>query len=281
WEVLHINMEVQYRQLAILDFPEPDLLATLVTAYFTHFNPCLPVLHRKIFEATLATGRHLVDPQFGSTVLGVCALGSKYCDDPRVILEGTDSTLSAGFRYYRQLKPVVTFHTRLITLYEAQTLCLYMLYLQGSSQQRGCWALAGMGMRSLVAVGAHRRNRFSDKREEEQWKFVFCVSRVVYIGLLAQDLMCTGIMLAVDRISSWSTDRPVAISSEDCDVEYPLYSSEQDFDEISPTENSNPPFMSYFVAYLKLIDIIGLAKSKINSTPKKDTMRLQAVVADI
>ncbi|KAJ7654343.1 hypothetical protein B0H17DRAFT_1099789, partial [Mycena rosella] len=42
----------------------------------------------------------------GSTVLAVCAVASKYSDDPRVLLEGTNTRLSSGWKYFCQLEPL-------------------------------------------------------------------------------------------------------------------------------------------------------------------------------
>ena len=59
----------------------------------------MPLLHRPTFEKGLAEGLHYKDEGFGSTVLLVSALGSRFCDDPRVILEDSNSQHSAGWEW--------------------------------------------------------------------------------------------------------------------------------------------------------------------------------------
>jgi hypothetical protein len=51
----------------------------------------LPLLHRPTFQN--ASGLHRVYLSFGAVVLLVCALGAKYSDDLRVLLDGVDISL--------------------------------------------------------------------------------------------------------------------------------------------------------------------------------------------
>lgn len=70
-----------------LEFPDPDLINDLVTAYFTKSNLYLPLLHRPTFEKSVREGLHRRDSYFGCVLLLVCALGAQYSDDPRVLLD--------------------------------------------------------------------------------------------------------------------------------------------------------------------------------------------------
>ena len=72
------------------EFPEPDLLSALVGHYFKHINIELPLLHRPTFERDIAQGLHERNATFGAVVLLVCAMGSRYSDDPRVQLSDAD-----------------------------------------------------------------------------------------------------------------------------------------------------------------------------------------------
>ncbi|KAJ7648442.1 hypothetical protein B0H17DRAFT_435739 [Mycena rosella] len=80
WELAHLSPPEAFPPLI---FPEPDLLDGLVSLFFARVNIVLCLLHRPTFEKALASGLHLVDHQSGSTVLAVCAVASKYSDDPR------------------------------------------------------------------------------------------------------------------------------------------------------------------------------------------------------
>lgn len=46
-----------------------------------------PLLHRPTFERSVREGLHKRDVDFGCVLLLVCALGSRYSDDLRVVLE--------------------------------------------------------------------------------------------------------------------------------------------------------------------------------------------------
>ncbi|KAJ7601305.1 fungal-specific transcription factor domain-containing protein [Roridomyces roridus] len=237
-----------------LKFPELDLLQNLVSLYFTRVNPLIFLLHQPTFERSLADGLHLIDHDFGCTVLAVCALASRCSDDPRVLLEGTDTSLSSGWQYFSQLKPFAKSRNKLITLYEAQTLCLSMLYnnkMLGSSRD-STWAQLGLGLRCLQEVGVHRRNRFPDKYISEAWKRVFW------------QLIC------MDTLASAFTTRPMAMSASDYDTDYPAEC--EDYDEwwYSPDpkalpKGEKPSLVSYTAAYLKLIEILAMAQKTLVS----------------
>ena len=79
----------------------------------------LPLLHRPTFERHIADGLHLTEPRFGAIVLLVCALGSKFSLDPRVILEGT-SYHSAGWKFFDQVQAVKRTFLVPPTLYDLQ-----------------------------------------------------------------------------------------------------------------------------------------------------------------
>ncbi|KAJ7115077.1 fungal-specific transcription factor domain-containing protein [Mycena crocata] len=67
-------------------FPPPDLLASLIALYFTHKNLYHPLLHRPSFERAVREGRHERDAAFGAVVLLVCAIGSRWSEDARVLV---------------------------------------------------------------------------------------------------------------------------------------------------------------------------------------------------
>ncbi|KAJ7610061.1 fungal-specific transcription factor domain-containing protein, partial [Roridomyces roridus] len=247
WEDAHFGTRKE--SPTPLKFPEPDLLQDLISLYFIRVNPLIFLLHQPTFERSLADGLHLVDHDFGCTVLAVCALASRCSDDPGVLLEGTETPLSSGFKYFSQLKPFVKSRNKLITLYEAQTLCLSMLYddkTEGSCRDL-TWALIGLGLRCLQEVGVHRRNRFPDKYISEAWKRVFW------------QLIC------MDTLASAFTTRPMAMSASDYDTDYPADCEDDDEWWYSPNptalpKRAKPSVASYTIAYLKLIEILAMAQ---------------------
>ncbi|KAF8198145.1 fungal-specific transcription factor domain-containing protein [Mycena galopus ATCC 62051] len=254
WEYDHLDPRVVSPTLI---FPPPDLLRSLVDLFFARVNVLLVILHRPTFEKSLASGLHLVDHQFGCVVLGVCAVSAKYSDDPRVILEKTNTRLSSGWKYFCQLELIRKSLIRSFTLYEAQTLCLSMFYLQGSSSPDGCWVLSGLGMRYAQEAGIHRRNRYDDKVLNEQWTRVFWV------------------LICVDVLASSLCGRPRAISEEDYDVDYPVECDDEYWETSDPSlafkqPPGKPSVVSYFIAYLKLMEIMGMAQKTIYLVNRKD-----------
>jgi hypothetical protein len=75
----------------------------LLDGYFLHFNPLLPLLHRPTFEDAVKQGLHLVDNGFGFVLLLVVALGARWVDDQRVLLED-GSRYSAGWKWFNQVQ---------------------------------------------------------------------------------------------------------------------------------------------------------------------------------
>lgn len=98
WEV----EQPRQRHISELEFPPDDLLDTLVNVYFLSNNCHFPLLHRPTFEQQYHSGLHRSSQPFAEILLLVCAVASRCCDDPRVML---DPTLphSAGWKYYQQV----------------------------------------------------------------------------------------------------------------------------------------------------------------------------------
>ena len=82
-------------------FPPEDLMDALVDLYFRHMNDHIPLLHEPTFKKRIRDGRHLRDDGFGAVALLVCANGSIFSHDPRVLLEGSHHPDSAGLKWYR------------------------------------------------------------------------------------------------------------------------------------------------------------------------------------
>ncbi|KAL0058878.1 Gypsy retrotransposon integrase-like protein 1 [Marasmius tenuissimus] len=87
-------------------FPEPDLLQHLVDLFFKHINVFIPLLHRPTFLRQLEQGLHHREEGFGAVVLLVCANASRYSNDPRVRLDGEESWLSSGWKWFDQVQLV-------------------------------------------------------------------------------------------------------------------------------------------------------------------------------
>lgn len=113
------NPELEEKHYSYI-YPDADLMASLIDDYFLYFNIFMPLLHRPTFEKSVAEGLHFSDPMFGATLLLVCAHGSRYSDDPRILADGSDNPRSSGWKWFEQVNIFrTTFHKR-PTLYELQ-----------------------------------------------------------------------------------------------------------------------------------------------------------------
>jgi hypothetical protein len=108
------------------EFPVSDLLWRLIELWFTDINSLYPLLHRPTFERAVARDLHLHDDGFARVLLLLCAVASRFHDDPRVRLEESQP-LSAGWKWFRQAQM-----TRLLlisnpSLYDVQAQCVSRL----------------------------------------------------------------------------------------------------------------------------------------------------------
>ncbi|KAF8915577.1 fungal-specific transcription factor domain-containing protein [Mucidula mucida] len=235
----------------VYDFPPCDLMESLIDLYFTHINLFLPLLHRPTFVKSLAEGLHHVNKAFGATVLLVCAVGSRFSDDPRVSLTDTDEVethYSSGWKWFVQVRRLEVSLLGQPSVYDLQKSALSVMYMQGCSAPHACWTTIGTGIRMAQDVGAHRKRNYQrvtqTKVEEELWKRAFWC------------LVC------MDREMSLSLGRPCAIHDEDIDVGFPIACD----DEYWYTENpedafvqppDKPSVLAFFHSYLDLNQILA------------------------
>ncbi|KAG2008320.1 nuclear protein [Coprinopsis cinerea AmutBmut pab1-1] len=237
-------------------FPEPDLLESLISLYFDNCHILLPVLHRPTFENDVRNQLHLRNPSFAATLLTVCALASRFSTDPRVYLKDADQT-SSGWKYISQVPLASTISLVQTTVYDLQRYALAAMYFLGSSMNHTAWTLAGIGLRLAQDGGLHRRqrNKYRPNKEAELRKRAF---------------WC---LVAMDRTMSSLLGRPCALYGEDIDVDYPVECDDEYWETEDPTQAfrqppDRPSFMSAFLSYLGLCDIIGSMLRTLYSTKK-------------
>ncbi|KAJ7782337.1 fungal-specific transcription factor domain-containing protein [Mycena maculata] len=257
----------------VYTFPPRDLLDSLVSLYFQRINIVMCMLHRPTFERSIASGLHLADHSFGAVVIAVCALASRYSDDPRVVLEGTNSKLSSGWEWFRQLPYLNTEFRRAPTLYDLQLVFLSIVYLQGTCSPEPCWILTAIGIRNLQELGVHMRRR-QDKTTltvtEELEKRVFWI------------LVCS------DALISSFLGRPRAMTDDDYDVDYPVECDDEYWEHPDPQQRfqqpeGKPSVYTFMVKYLELMEILGTAQKTIYSVKrsKRSTEHTQTAVAEL
>jgi hypothetical protein len=124
------------RTITSLHFPDDDLALDLIDLYFSNINLYLPLLHRPTFQKSVTEGLHHKDDRFASIYLLVCAIGARYSDDRRVLLDGVDSFHSCGWRWFNQVQMVKKSFLCPPTLYDLQFYCVRIFFLPGNSRGR-------------------------------------------------------------------------------------------------------------------------------------------------
>jgi hypothetical protein len=109
--------------LCVFTYPPDDLLPTLIDAYFACINVVIPLLHRPTFDRALAELAHHNHPGFGAVLLLVCAVGARFVDDERVLLDGA-SGLSAGWKWFNQVPLMRRSILALPGLHDLQICCV-------------------------------------------------------------------------------------------------------------------------------------------------------------
>lgn len=116
-------------------------MMSLIQLYFSQNNLYLPLLHRPTFEKQLQSGLHLRDSGFACVLLLVCAVASRFSDDPRVLL--SDSTIdhekipsqqSAGWKYFDQVQMQRKSLITPVSLHDLQQYAVRYLLLKVSSE---------------------------------------------------------------------------------------------------------------------------------------------------
>ncbi|KAL0063792.1 Gypsy retrotransposon integrase-like protein 1 [Marasmius tenuissimus] len=277
-------------------FPPYDLLPTLVSLFFTNVHPLFPVLHKPIFEQGVNEGLHHRDTHFASVLLVVCALGSRYSFDPRVFEDGDrieghcdsrdqnnghpkKSRISAGWKWFRQVKLIRTELQTKASLCELQMYCLAMYFLHGTSRVEMNSVLLGLGVRLAQELGIHRKSSASllspstpplnanlnPSVQSQLWSRAFW-------GLASIDVAMS-LVRGVPRVMhSDDFDLPLPL---DCDDEYWVLERQGEKDDATPDQvfkqpEDKPSRLSYWVTLLKLLDIVSFAQKTLYAVRKTD-----------
>jgi hypothetical protein len=107
------------------DFPDDDLLPQLIDKYYEEIDIVFPLLHRPTFERSVRERLHLRNEGFASILLLVCATGSLFVDDPRVVIDGNPG--SGGWKYFNQVQMIRKSLLAPPSLYDLQICCVSVL----------------------------------------------------------------------------------------------------------------------------------------------------------
>ncbi|KAK7464262.1 Gypsy retrotransposon integrase-like protein 1 [Stygiomarasmius scandens] len=252
WVSSAYELEKAYQeQWPIYEFPDDDLLRDLMNLYFTFHHPYHPLLHQSTFEKSVSQGLHLRDHEFGSVVIALCSVASRYSDDPRNLPESSSSTLALGWKWFRQLERTRSSFVDPATLYELQTYCLSSHFLQTTNLFDSSWILTGLSIHFAQERGVHRRNNPTEKPslERELWKRAFW-------QLLAQDLV-VGIALG----------RPRATTTDEYDTEALIECDESEWDDPNKASlKMSPGSISAFLnCYMRLLEVAAFCHRSLYS----------------
>ncbi|KAL0566243.1 Gypsy retrotransposon integrase-like protein 1 [Marasmius crinis-equi] len=148
--------------------PPKDLMWNLFDLYFTEIHPYYPVLHQGIFRKAVSNGLHHRDYHFAAVVLAVCACASRHSKDPRVFEDNSALPLSAGWKWFRQIRLIRSNFATPSSVYELQLFC-------STSTPEACWIMVGVGVRFSQDLGIYRKPP-SDRPtiESQLWNRAFC-----------------------------------------------------------------------------------------------------------
>ncbi|KAJ7052295.1 fungal-specific transcription factor domain-containing protein [Mycena amicta] len=219
-------------------FPDHDLILTLVHIFFEKIHPLFGILHRATFENALRDGVHFSDRQFGSLLLAVCCVSSRYSDDPRVFTEEAHDEHSCGWKWFKQIRPLRATFTLIPSLLQLQTLALCLLYMSATSNPEEGWVVVGMGVRFCHAAGAHLRQLKSTMSllEAELYKRLFWL------------FMISDLLMSVVK------GRPSSTRISDVDIDLPLACDEEYWDKPNPVQPPGKPSIhAYLGVYYQLM----------------------------
>lgn len=162
----------------------------------------MPLLNRIQFQKYLDAGLHLRNEGFGSVVLLVCAIGARFSDDKRVLLEGSESWHTSGWKWFQHvqtgrqmldLSPPTLFDVQVpsvsVPTLDQWTLLrgvqLAAVYLYGSPTPHAASVLTAYGLRLAMDLGAHKRRVYKQfpNTEDELLKRAFWY---IYLSALFQ-----------------------------------------------------------------------------------------------
>ncbi|KAF7553505.1 hypothetical protein G7046_g7083 [Stylonectria norvegica] len=177
----------------VSSFPAPEVRDALVTAYFQHIHPFLPIISMPEFFASYRS------PDRPPPLLlfqAVLMAGAHVCSHPLVVND-RHAVKSVLFRRASML-----FHIRHETdrIHLMQAAALFTWHVgDGDTVAGGPWYWAGTAVRIGCGLGAHRRSSVLPAKETSQYR------------------RCWWAVFVLEVFSSLETGRPCAIRAEDID----------------------------------------------------------------
>ncbi|KAJ6539990.1 hypothetical protein DFH09DRAFT_1368606 [Mycena vulgaris] len=275
WRARPLEIAAQPKQSTVYSFPPAELAMHLIDLYFVQVNVYLPLLHLpdgRAWRRNWAPSHVHLDDGFAAILLLVCAVASRWSNDPRVMVPGGTQAggvskpggrLACGWGWFNQVPMAGNHLFGQPKLYDLQYCCVGLSLermLSCSSLRTVCLSspcsfsstlcrrgrLVGVGIRLAQDVGAHRRTLPVAKPsvERELWKRAFSV--LVYM----------------DCFISAGLGRTCAIHHEDFDLDPPTECDEEYWEHPThPFEQPPgvPPRVAFFNALLRLTRIFAFS----------------------
>jgi len=107
----------------------------LIDIHFQTSHCTMPVLYEPKFRKDVQDGLHYKDPFFGGVVMMMCAVSSRYSDDPRVVVPG-EKLYSAGWKYYEQVQIMRKSMFEPPSLHELQMYCVSIVLNSSKEKEK-------------------------------------------------------------------------------------------------------------------------------------------------
>ncbi|TIB73423.1 hypothetical protein E3Q06_00958 [Wallemia mellicola] len=151
--------------LPILPSDYPTNLDKLVELYFEHVNSYFPLLHKETIIQELQFRK--LDRSFAGVIMLICAIASKFSDDPSVLSVDNDS-LSAGQKFYKTYKLKCRRNQLAApSLNDIQSQILLQWYLQSTPFSKASWCINGLTFSYLQDKGYHKKTSSDDYVNDE------------------------------------------------------------------------------------------------------------------
>ncbi|KAI9317639.1 fungal-specific transcription factor domain-containing protein [Dichotomocladium elegans] len=228
---------VAYQNKAHLDpfeLPPKDLSYDLISIYFTHFYPVLPMFYKKRLALTYDPHSDAMSPLLLNAIY---ALSSRISPDIRVRSD-PDAQDTAGEIFFERAKMLLDSYYDVPKIATVQALLLLAIHQHGAMKGARAWLYSGMAFRMAQDLGLHRNcDHWNIPLEErERRKRVF---------------WCCFIM---DRLLGATYGRASLFEERDCDVPFPTV---DDDEGCSHGEGQNVRVLDAFVHQIKVCDILG------------------------
>ncbi|OAD02571.1 Zn(2)-C6 fungal-specific transcription factor [Mucor lusitanicus CBS 277.49] len=228
----------RYSNVDPFELPPKDLSEHLITLYFTHFYPVLPMFYKR----RLVCSASPLEPVSPLLLNAIYAIASRVSPDERVRSD-PNAPDTAGDIFYERAKCLLDDYYDTPKISTVQALLLMASHQQGAMKSARAWLYSGMAFRMAQDLGLNRNcdhwNISPEERERRKRVFWCC-----YI---------------VDRVTSAIYGRSSNFEERDCDVPFPAVDDDEPIASKQQQDQSRPPIklLELFTQNIKICEILG------------------------